>query len=95
MGIVLSFLFGWPKTIVTDKFGVECHWWWRRKVVIPWEQVEYAENVKIGSIEVVGTNARLTFEGYNADPVRFRKGLTTRSKIKKIATPGDFTGLHL
>lgn len=94
-GFVLSFLFGWPKTIVTDERGVECHWWWRRKVFIPWDQVEYAETGKVGSIEIVGTNARITFEGYNADPMRFTKELTTRSKVKEIVTPGEFTGLHL
>jgi hypothetical protein len=33
--------------------------------------------------------------GYNADPARFRKELTSRSKVKKIETPGEFTGLHL
>jgi hypothetical protein len=93
-GFVAAFLFGWPKTIVTDERGVECHWWWRRKVFIPWDEVEYAEKGKNGSIEVVGTNARITFEGYNADPARFSKVLTTQSKIK-ITTPGEFTGLHL
>jgi hypothetical protein len=95
VGFVLSFLFGWPKTIVTDERGIECHWWWRRRVFIPWDQVEYAETGKVESIEIVGTNARITFEGYNVDPIRFRKELTKRSKVKKVVTPGEFTGLHL
>jgi hypothetical protein len=94
VGFVLCFLFSWPKTIVTDERGIECHWWWRRRAFIPWDQVEYAETGKVDSIEIVGTNARITLE-YNVDPIRFRKELTTRSKIDEIAVPGEFTGLHL
>jgi hypothetical protein len=95
IGFVLCFLFGWPKTIVTDQRGIECHWWWRKKVFIPWNQVEYAEYGKVGAIEIVGTNARITFEGYNADSARLCKEVTTRSGVKKIVTPAEFTGLHL
>jgi hypothetical protein len=29
IGFVLWFLFAWPKTIITDERGIECHWWWR------------------------------------------------------------------
>ena len=94
-GLVLCFLFGWPKTIATDERGIECLWWWRRRVFISWDQVEYAETGKVGAIEIVGTNARITFEGYNADPARFCKEVTARSNVKKIVTPSEFTGLHL
>lgn len=94
-GFIIWFLFGWPKTIVTDQRGIECHWWWRRKIFIPWDQVEYAENGKVNAIEIVGTNARITFEGYNADAARFCKEVTTRSSVKKIVTPSEFTSLHL
>jgi len=93
--LAICALLAWPKTIVLDDQGIQCLWWWRRKVSIPWNQVEYAEAGKVGSIEIVGTNARITFEGYNVDPNRFCKELTTRSKVKQIATPGEFTGLHL
>ena len=95
IGFVLCTLFFWPKTIITDERGIQCLWWWRRKVFIPWDQVEYAETGTVGAIEIVGTHARITFEGYNADPARFRKELTTRSNVKKILTPCEFTGLHL
>jgi hypothetical protein len=95
MVLVVSCLFVWPKTIVTDERGIECHWWWRRRVFIPWNEVDYAEIGPVGAIEVVGRNARITFEGYNADPARFRKEVTTRSSVKKIENPAEFTGLHL
>jgi hypothetical protein len=64
-------------------------------VFIPWNEVDYAETGPVGAIEVVGRNARITFEGYNADPARFRKEVTTRSSVKKIENPAEFTGLHL
>jgi hypothetical protein len=95
VGFVVCFLLGWPKTIVTDEDGIECHWWWRRKVSIPWKEVEYAETASMEAIEVAGTHARITFEGYNADRERFCKELTKRSGVKKIVIPGAFTGLHL
>lgn len=95
VAFIIGFLVAWPKTIVTDERGIECRWWWRRRVFIPWDQVEYAENGKAGAIEIVGAYARITFEGYNADPARFRKEVTTRSNVKKIETPSKFTGLHL
>jgi hypothetical protein len=93
--LLISCLVVWPKTILTDERGIECLWWWRRRVFIPWDQVEYAETGKVGAIEIVGTNARITFEGYNADPARFCKEVTARSNVKKIVTPSEFTGLHL
>jgi len=65
------------------------------KTIVPWDQVEYAENGKVNAIEIVGTNARITFEGYNADAARFCKEVTTRSSVKKIVTPSEFTSLHL
>ena len=95
IGFVLCTLLFWPKTIITDERGIQCLWWWRRRVFIPWDQVEYAETGTVGAIEIVGTHARITFEGYNADPARFRKELTTRSNVKNILTPSEFTGLHL
>jgi hypothetical protein len=95
VGFVMSFLFGWPKTIVTDQRGVECLWWWRRKVFIPWEQVEYAETGAVGAIEIVGTHGRIKFEGYNVDPDRFCNEVIARSNVKKIVTPEEFTGLKL
>jgi hypothetical protein len=95
VGFVLAFLFGWPKTITTDDHGIESHWWWRRKVFIPWDEVEYAETGPLGAIKVVGTHGRIEFEGYNADPDRFRKEVTKRSSVKKIVAPSEFTGLHL
>jgi len=94
-GFVLCFLFGWPKTITTDERGIECYWWWRPKIVIPWDEVEYAETGKVKGIEIVGAHARITFEGYNADQARFCKEVTTRSSVKKIMNPTEFTGLHL
>jgi hypothetical protein len=94
-GFVVCILFGWPKTIVTDQHGMECHWWWRKKVSIPWKEVEYAETGSMGAIEVAGTHARITFEGYNADRDRFCKELRTRSAVRKIVVPAKFTGLHL
>jgi hypothetical protein len=94
-GLVVCALLGWPKTIVTDEHGIECHWWWRPKVSIPWKEVEYAETGSIGAIEIVGNQARITYEGYNADRERFCKELTKRSSVKKIVVPGEFTGLHL
>lgn len=93
--LLISCLAVWPKTIITDERGIECLWWWRRRVFIPWDQVEYAETGQVGAIEIVGTHARITFEGYNADPLRFCKEVTTRSKVKKIVSPSEFTGLHL
>jgi hypothetical protein len=95
VALVIGFLVGWPKTIVTDERGIECFWWWRRKVFIPWDQVEYAEKGKAGAIEVVGAHARITFLGYNVDPTRFCQEVTARSNVKKIVIPSEFTGLHL
>jgi hypothetical protein len=95
VGFVVCLLLGWPKSIATDEHGIECYWWWRRRVSIPWKEVEYAEAASMGTIEVAGTNARIKFEGYNADRERFCKELRKRSNVKKIVTPGEFTGLHL
>jgi hypothetical protein len=95
VALVICVMFGWPKTIVTNDRGIECLWWWRRKILIPWGEVEYAETNKAGAIEIVGNHARITFEGYNADPDRFCKEVTTRSTVKKIVTPGELTGLNL
>ena len=50
--LLISCLVVWPKTIATDERGIECLWWWRRRVFIPWEQVEYAETGKVGAIEI-------------------------------------------
>jgi hypothetical protein len=93
--LLISCLAVWPKTILTDERGIECLRWWRPRVFIPWEQVEYAEIGKVGAIVVVGTHARITFEGYNADRARFCKEVTSRSNVKEILTPSQFTGLHL
>lgn len=94
-GFLIAIIIGWPKTFTTDERGIECHWLWRRKVSIPWKEVEYAETGDVGAINIVGTNARITFEGYNVDQNRFRRELTKRSSVKKIANPKEFTGLHL
>lgn len=93
--LLASIFFGWPKTIMTTDKGVECRWVWRKRVCIPWSEVEYAESGSAGRIEVVGANARIKFEGYNADSQRFRKELLKRGKLKSIADPKEFTGLHL
>jgi hypothetical protein len=95
VGFVVWALLAWPKTIVTDEHGIECHWWWRRKVSIPWGEVEYAETASVGAIEIVGIHARITYEGYNADREGFCKELKKRSSVKKIVVPAEFTGLHL
>jgi hypothetical protein len=47
--IVICFLFAWPKTIMTGELGIECSWWWRRKIFIPWEQVEDIETGTAGA----------------------------------------------
>lgn len=93
--IVVCSLLSWPKTFALDDRGIQCLWWWRPKKFIPWEEVEYVERGAAGSIEIVGTNGRVKFEGYNIDSARFCKEVTTRSNVKKIAIPSEFTGLHL
>lgn len=95
IGFIFCFLFGWPNTIVTDERGIECHWWWRTRVQIPWGEVEYAERGETGFIKIVGTNAKITFDEYHNDQERFCKELAKRSKVKKIMKPERFTSLHL
>jgi hypothetical protein len=92
---LLWIFFGWPKTIITDENGIECRWLWRRRVRIPWNEVECAETGSVGRIEVVGTHARIKFEGYNLDPKRFRNELLKRSKVESLIDPNEFTGLNL
>jgi hypothetical protein len=97
MGTVLlvAFIIGWPKTFTTDERGIECYWLGRKKVFIPWKEVEHAESGDFGAIKIVGSKARITFEGYNVDQDRFCRELTNRSSVKKIADPGELTDPHL
>jgi len=92
---VICFLFGWPKTIVTDNLGVKCVWWWRPSIFIPWSQVEDAEMGRSGSILVIGQYANITFEAYHPDATGFRRQITSKSKARSIRTPRNITELNL
>lgn len=82
---VILACFAWPATITVSERGLECHVWWRKAVVLPWNEVSGIQKSASGYIQVFCTRGKsITFTPQHVDPHRFQDEVMRRAGLKSI-----------
>jgi hypothetical protein len=74
---------GWPDTIVLDRRSITRRSWWRRRVVIPLNEVASIEENGAGEYYIYGVTGKVIgFSKFLIDPARFRVEILARTHVK-------------
>jgi hypothetical protein len=88
--LVLTLCFAWPVTLVIGEDRLRRSVWWRRSLVIPWNEVSGVERNIGGEIQVFGKNGQcITFSRFHVDPIRFQGEVMRRAGLREVLNTSD------
>ena len=94
--IVIGACFLWPVAITLDDNAIHASVWWRRSIVIPWDQVCGIESKAGGDIQVFAKYGQsITFTRFHIDPSRFQDEVKRRAGLSRIIRSSDPPRLEL
>jgi hypothetical protein len=94
--LVVVGCFAWPATFMIGDHGVQRTLWWRRPLMIPWNEVTGIERNAGGDTEVFGKSGQsITFTRFHADPARFVEEVRRRAKLDEVINAAAPPSLRL
>ena len=86
----------WPATFILTDAALVQSIWWRRTVIIPWEEVVQVERTKGDDLNVYGASGQcLCFTRYHVDPDRFQAEVLKRAKLRGLVSSSTTTSLNI